>query len=353
MSKTVRQAVAVPTHFLVADGTDEASNLGYATVAQAQSQFAVAVPTGAGQADGLMSHEDKAKLDVTPQLAGANTWTAKQTFNLFEAAAGTLVADAPAIISQTWNNAAVAFTGLKIDVTNTASAAGAKPFEISVTGFSAHFDKTANLVFPALGGTQLGAIFGGSTISDCVAYTGQYGVRLSSTIQLAWSSNRNLNSQDVTLRRNAVGVLGLNSASAPSTLNVCGTYTSETNYQRLGVISAKQALTAASGATVATTTLSIPKYSHLIGVTTRVTTALGETNGTTGYTVGDGTDPDLWGAVTGVAIGTATAAPNYTAVDALGPSATDRTVTLTAVGGNFNGTGVIEVCAFYLRAEAD
>jgi hypothetical protein len=47
----------------VADGTDEASNLGYATVAQAQSQFAVAVPTGAGQADGLMSHEDKAALD--------------------------------------------------------------------------------------------------------------------------------------------------------------------------------------------------------------------------------------------------------------------------------------------------
>jgi hypothetical protein len=132
-----------------------------------------------------------------------------------------------------------------------------------------------------------------------------------------------------------------------------GTWTDTDNYQRLGVISAKQALTAVAGATVATTTLSIPKYSHLIGVTTRVTTALGETNGTTGYTVGDGADPDLWGAVTGVAIGTTTAAPDYTAADALGPDGSDRMVTLTAVGGNFDGTGVIDVCAFYLRAEAD
>jgi hypothetical protein len=39
MSKSVRQAVAVPTHFLVADGTDEASNLGYTSVAQIQGQF--------------------------------------------------------------------------------------------------------------------------------------------------------------------------------------------------------------------------------------------------------------------------------------------------------------------------
>jgi hypothetical protein len=69
--------------------------------------------------------------------------------------------------------------------------------------------------------------------------------------------------------------------------------------------------------------------------------------------VGDGTDPDLWGVAATATEGTTTDAANYTAADALGPDGSDRTITLTAVGGNFDGTGVIEVCAFYLRAEAD
>ena len=67
----------------------------------------------------------------------------------------------------------------------------------------------------------------------------------------------------------------------------------------------------------------------------------------------DGTDADLWGAMTGTAVGTSSDARDYTALNALGPSSVDRTVTLTAAGGDFDGTGVIDVCAFYLRAEAD
>ena len=130
------------------------------------------------------------------------------------------------------------------------------------------------------------------------------------------------------------------------------TYTSATDYQRLSTKTIKEALTATAGATK-TSTITIPAYSQLIGVTTRVTTALGTTNGTTGYQVGDGTDPDLWGAITGTAIGTTSDHNNFTAIGALGPSATARTITLTAVGGNFDNTGVIEVCAFYIQVEAD
>jgi hypothetical protein len=125
-----------------------------------------------------------------------------------------------------------------------------------------------------------------------------------------------------------------------------------TAYQRLSTKTLREAITAASGGSV-TTTITIPKYTHLIGVTTRVTTLIGTGSGTTGYSVGDGTDPDLWGTITGTAVGTTTDAANFTSVAALGPAATDRTITLTATGGNFDGTGVIEVCAFYLRAEAD
>lgn len=129
-------------------------------------------------------------------------------------------------------------------------------------------------------------------------------------------------------------------------------FVSATSYQRSGLRSVKETVTLI-GSSVSTFTLIIPKYSQLIGVTTRVNTALGTTNGTTGYLIGDGTDADLWGAITGTAVGTSSDSSNYTALNALGPSSVDRTVTITAVGGDFDGTGVIDVCAFYLRTEAD
>jgi hypothetical protein len=313
-----------------------------------------------------------------PNLATANTWTAKQTFNLFEAAGGTLVADAPAIISQTWNNAAVAFTGLKVDVTNTASASLAIPFGVFIGGSPLLRLNTSGTLLLNLGTSlyfsnaegNAGYSVKGNSGNDLRFYgngvflhqfsSSNYAVRREACI--SWTSTQHVEPLSAyggtALWQDSDGILAQRNTYSGATnlaqaFRLYGTWTDDTNYQRLGVISAKQALTAAAGATVATTTLSIPKYSHLIGVTTRVTTALGETNGTTGYTVGDGTDPDLWGAVTGVAIGTTTAAPDYTAVDALGPDGSDRTVTLTAVGGNFDGTGVIDVCAFYLRAEAD
>ncbi len=159
-------------------------------------------------------------------------------------------------------------------------------------------------------------------------------------------------SRKVYLRADDTSILAQHNSTSPQESRLYGSYTSATNYHRLSQKSIRQAITAAAGATLVST-ISIPKYSHLIGVTTRVTTALGTSNGTTGYTVGDGTDPDLWGVAATATEGTTTDAANYTAADALGPDGSDRTITLTAVGGNFDGTGVIEVCAFYLRAEAD
>jgi hypothetical protein len=156
----------------------------------------------------------------------------------------------------------------------------------------------------------------------------------------------------VELYRDATDTLAQLRSTNAQESRLYGSYTSSTAYQRLSTKTIREAVTCAAGASV-TTTISIPKYTHLIGVTTRVTTALGTSNGTTGYTVGDGTDPDLWGAITGTAQGTTSDRRDFTAVDALGPDGADRTITLTAVGGNFNGTGVIEVCAFYLAAEAD
>jgi hypothetical protein len=89
-----------------------------------------------------------------------------------------------------------------------------------------------------------------------------------------------------------------------------------------------------------------------MGVTSKVTTALGTANGTTGYKIGTGADDDRWGAITGTAAGTTSDNRNWTAgtIECF-PSATD--VIVTATGGNFNGTGVIYLSVQYMAGEAD
>ena len=69
---------------------------------------------------------------------------------------GTLTSDAPVTISQTWNNAAVAFTGLKVNAVSTASAAGSlladfqvggtTKLKITKNGMLTHTDTLGNLV---------------------------------------------------------------------------------------------------------------------------------------------------------------------------------------------------------------
>lgn len=155
-------------------------------------------------------------------------------------------------------------------------------------------------------------------------------------------------------------ILAQRNGTSAQASRLYSTYTSATSYHRMALTCAKQTLSAVSGATVATTGGLIPAGAFLMGVTTRVNTGLGVTNGTTGYSVGNGTDPNLWGDVTAVIAGTASKAAaiaaqssGYTASDALGLQLTAQDVTLTAVGGNFNGVGDIEISAFYFLAEAD
>ena len=62
---------------------------------------------------------------------------------------GTLTSDAPVTISQTWNNAAVAFTGLKVNAAGTSaanSAAGSNLLDLQMGGVSTfRIDKTAHI----------------------------------------------------------------------------------------------------------------------------------------------------------------------------------------------------------------
>lgn len=68
--------------------------------------------------------------------------------------------------------------------------------------------------------------------------------------------------------------------------------------------------------------------------------------------MGDGSDADRWGAVSGTAQGTSSDNTNATA-SSVGMFTAAQNVVVTAVGGSFNGTGSIYVAAHYLIAECD
>jgi hypothetical protein len=133
--------------------------------------------------------------------------------------------------------------------------------------------------------------------------------------------------------------------------NIYDTFTSSTDYHRVTIATARATLTNVSGASVTATGL-IPAGAVVMGVTSKVTTALGTANGTTGYKIGTGADDDRWGAITGTAAGTTSDNRNWTAgtIECF-PSATD--VIVTATGGNFNATGVIYLSVQYMAGEAD
>jgi hypothetical protein len=164
-----------------------------------------------------------------------------------------------------------------------------------------------------------------------------------------------LGTPEAWLQPDGAGFLGLRNIPGTTALafRQYDTYTSATDYHRSVMGSARATLSGVTGASVTASGL-IPDGALLLGVTTKVTTALGVTNGTTGYTVGDGSDVDRWGDITGTASGTSSDNTNATVATAIGAGfIAAQDVVLTAKTGNFDGTGVIRVTAFFLKAECD
>lgn len=104
----------------------------------------------------------------------------------------------------------------------------------------------------------------------------------------------------------------------------------------------------ANVSTGAVTTGLLPDGCILLGLSTYVTGTI-TGSGVTGYTVGDGSDADRWGAVTGTAIGTKTTIADWTAAGIVITAAAE--VTITAVGGTFTA-GAVRVVAHYIDSTA-
>jgi hypothetical protein len=155
-------------------------------------------------------------------------------------------------------------------------------------------------------------------------------------------------SRNISLFPDANGELHQRSTTQAQAKIIYGTFTSATNYQRLAIKTKAVTLSALSGASVATTGGFIPDGAVLVGLTTRVSTAI---TGATGYDIGDGSDADRWGANVAIALNTSSDNTNWTATTIQCFTAAQE-VTLTAVGSNFTG-GAVVIVAHYLAGEAD
>jgi hypothetical protein len=150
------------------------------------------------------------------------------------------------------------------------------------------------------------------------------------------------------LARDAGNTLAMRNGTNAQEYRVYGTYTSDTNFQRLTIKTKAVTLSGLTGASVATTTGLIPDGAVLVGLTTRVSTAI---TGATGYDIGDGSDADRWGANVAIALNTSSDNTNWTA-GTIECFTAAQEVTLTAVGSNFTGGDVV-IVAHYLAGEAD
>lgn len=264
-------------------------------------------------------------------------------------------------LTQTWNAGGVTFAGLKLNVTDTASATGSSLIDLQVGSASKFRVGKAGDIYLA-GSTDVGilqsisgpSIYFGNATSPTNGF-GLFGavgfgisVRLDSTVALAWNSGSTSSGADVGIWRDAAQTLGQRNSTNAQEYRVYGSYASSTNYQRMSIKTLREASSTLSGATY-TSTIAIPAYAHLIGVTTRVNTVI---TGATTYSVGDGTDVDLWGASIAVAANSQSRTADFTATGAVGAVGTARNVTLTANGSNFTG-GVVEICLHYLTTESD
>jgi hypothetical protein len=81
---------------------------------------------------GISSGDVTSALGYTPATLAANTFTGAQTIN-----GGTITAFGPVIdATQTWNNAAISFTGIRLNVTDTASASVCMLLDLQIGGVS-------------------------------------------------------------------------------------------------------------------------------------------------------------------------------------------------------------------------
>lgn len=159
---------------------------------------------------------------------------------------GTITTDVKVLdLTATWNNAGVAFTGIKLDVTNTASNSSSKLLDLHVGGNSMFIVTRSGAIAGQHdgGGIYMAAYylkFGRSNfINDGTAFAQFTNPHITPSFQISgdmsinWTASANLGgANDLFLWRDAAGVLALRNGTNAQTFRIYNTYTDASNYER-------------------------------------------------------------------------------------------------------------------------
>jgi hypothetical protein len=186
--------------------------------------------------------------DTTMDAAGTNKSITRQELQTYNA--GTLTTDVKVLdLSATWNDAGVTFTGLKFNVTDTASNAasllldlqvgGASKFKVAKTGFF-----TATRFVSAVDSDQgigLGSsgyfnFYDNAGVELLRCGTTGFTFQVSTTLSFGWSSTANPGSTlGVGIFRDADQVLAQRNSTNAQTFRLYNTFTNASNYERLAI----------------------------------------------------------------------------------------------------------------------
>jgi hypothetical protein len=165
----------------------------------------------------------------------------------------TATTDSPVLnLSQTWNNAATTFTGLKLNVTDTASAAGSNLLDLQVGGTSLFKVNNNGSINIYTVGTNTPTGFGIGSVASSLLATyfanrwnaaiGSDRLVLESTSWLGFSSLPGTNSNfpaggnvDTRLYRDSAGTLAQRNGTNAQTFRLYNTYTDASNYERTSI----------------------------------------------------------------------------------------------------------------------
>jgi hypothetical protein len=158
--------------------------------------------------------------DFAAPPAIGNTTPAAGTFTTLTANNGTLTASAPVLdLAQTWNASGTTFTGLRFNVTNTASATASNLLDIQVGG-------TTRMMLKRDGVLHLGQFTNSGFYSPAPSWHG-------STAGLLAAGNLAIGSSlDTILERGGAGIIEQRNAANAQEFRIYNTFTSATNHER-------------------------------------------------------------------------------------------------------------------------
>ena len=186
-------------------------------------------------------------------LSGSTGDTLTATYNAaitLNSTTGVNVNGGPLALTQTWTDAAVTYTGLQVNITDTASNAASLLMDLRVggvsrfrvdkdgqfnTGGSSQFSKVNALTASTQGFLAIGQI--GTASAESAVGISFAGLKVRSDKYLGFNSTNNLNnSPDLTLFRDgAANTLAQRNGTAQQESRIYGTYTDGSNYRRLAL----------------------------------------------------------------------------------------------------------------------